>query len=91
MVDPATLTPEAKATLIKEGEERMLAMQLIMNADPDKYGSLIESYDRDFLSGEKKYPTPPPRCISSAQGVEQTSESTGAYKSWAIPPTRHSK
>jgi len=52
VVDPVTLTPEAKATLIKEGEEKMLAMQLIMNADPDKYGSLIESYDRDFLSGE---------------------------------------
>ena len=40
-----TLTPEAKVKLIKEGEERMLAMQLIMNADPDIYGSLIESYD----------------------------------------------
>ena len=26
-----------------------------MNADPDKYGSLIESYDQDFLSGGKKY------------------------------------
>ena len=60
-VNPATWTPEAQATLIKEGEERMLAMQLIMNADPDKYGSLIESYDRDFLSGENKYPNPPPR------------------------------
>ena len=34
----------------------MLAMQLIMNADPDTYGSLIESYDRDFLSEENKYP-----------------------------------
>ena len=54
--DPATLSPETKLKLIKEGEERMLVMQLIMNADPDKYGSLIKSYDRDFLSGENKYP-----------------------------------
>ena len=34
----------------------MLAMQLIMNADPDEYGSLIGSYDQDFLLGENKYP-----------------------------------
>ena len=43
-----TLTPDAKLKLIKKGEERMLAMQLIMNADPDKYGSLIKSYDEDI-------------------------------------------
>ena len=58
-VNPATLTPEVKATLIKEGEERILAMQLIMNAYPVKYWSLIESYDRDFLSRENKYPKTP--------------------------------
>ena len=56
LIDSTTLTPEAKATLTKEGEERMLAMQLSMHANPDRYGSLIESYDRDFLSGENKYP-----------------------------------
>ena len=43
--DPVTLTPEEKVACIKEEEERMLAMQLVINADPDKYGSLIESYD----------------------------------------------
>ena len=50
--NPTTLTPDAKVKLTKEGEERMLAMQLIVNANPNKHGSLIESYDRDFLSGE---------------------------------------
>ena len=34
----------------------MVAMQFVMNADPDKYGALIESYGRYFLSGENKYP-----------------------------------
>ena len=68
----------------QQGEERMLAMQLIMDADPDKYGSLIESYNQDFLSKENKYPKKEPRCIQSAQGAEQTSESTEAYNSWAI-------
>ena len=54
-----TLSLDGTLKLIKGGEERMLAMQLIMNADPDKYGSLIKSYDRDFLSGENKYPKKP--------------------------------
>ena len=49
-----TLSPDATLKIIKEGEERMLTMQLLMNADPDKYGSLIKSYNRDFLSGENK-------------------------------------
>ena len=83
-VNPVTLTSDAKVALIKEGEERMLAMQLITNADLDKYGSLIESYNQDFLSKENKYPKKEPRCIQSAQGAEQTSESTEAYNSWAI-------
>ena len=52
---PGTLSPDEKSNHIKEGEERVLAMQLVMNADQDKYGSLTESYDQDFLSGENKY------------------------------------
>ena len=31
-------------------------MQLIMNADWDKYGTLIKDYDRDYLGGNNKYP-----------------------------------
>ena len=31
-------------------------MQLIMNTDRDKYGTLIEDYDRDYLDGNNKYP-----------------------------------
>ena len=54
--DPATLSPEVKLKLIKKDEERMPAMQLIMNADPDEDGSLIESYDQDFLSRKIKHP-----------------------------------
>ena len=54
--------------LIKEGKERMLAMQLIMNADPDKYGFLIESYDQDFLSGENKYPKTPLNAYNLLKG-----------------------
>ena len=46
---PTALTPDEKLKCIKEGEEKMLAMQLVLNADPDKYGSLIQSYNRDFF------------------------------------------
>ena len=56
---PATSSQEANLKLIKEGKERMLAMHPSTNTNPDKYGSLIESYDRYFLSGENKYPNPP--------------------------------
>ena len=58
-----TLSPDEKSKRIKEGEEILLAMQLVMNANPDKYGSLTESYDQEFLSGENKYPTKITRCI----------------------------
>ena len=54
--------------LIKEGEKRMMAMQLLLNANPDKYGSLIESYDRDFLSGENKYPKKTPDAYNLLKG-----------------------
>ena len=40
--DAPTLTIEEKEKMIKQGSERMIAMQLVMNADRDKYGSLIE-------------------------------------------------
>ena len=49
--DPSTLNAEERIALISQGEDRMLAMQLVMNADRDKYGSLIEDYDRNFLGG----------------------------------------
>ena len=54
--NPRILSPDEKLKRIKEGEERMIAMESVMNANPDKYGSLIESYDRAFLSRENKYP-----------------------------------
>ena len=43
-------------TLIVDGKERILGMQLIMNADRDKYGTLIKDYDREYLGGVNTYP-----------------------------------
>ena len=31
-------------------------MQLITNADWDKYGTFIKDYNRDYLDGNDKYP-----------------------------------
>ena len=47
---PDTLSLDEYSKYIKEGGEIMLTVQLVMNADPDKHGSLIESYNIDFLA-----------------------------------------
>ncbi len=52
----ADLDDDEKWTLVEAGKERMLAMQLLLNSDKEQYGSLIEEFDRDFLSGINKYP-----------------------------------
>ena len=52
-IDITTLDSDAKAKLLAEGEEQMMAMQL---SDRDQFGSLIEDYDREYLSGYNKYP-----------------------------------
>ena len=75
-----TLSPDAKLKLIKEGEERMLAMQLIMNANPDKYGSLIESYDQDFLMGENQYPKTPLDAYNLLKGWNKHQNPQGPTK-----------
>ena len=55
----------------------MPAMQLILNADPDKYGSLIKSYDWDFLSGEIKYPKKPLDVYNLLKGWNKHQHSRG--------------
>ena len=66
--DPSALAADEKLALINKGEQRMLAMQLIMNADKDRYGSLIETYDRDFLAGNNKYPKNPQDAYNLLKG-----------------------
>ena len=48
--DPSTLTTDEKRAMIDEGEKRMQAMQLLLNADRNRYGSLIEEFDRAYLT-----------------------------------------
>ena len=50
------LGPEEATRFIAAGKERILGVQLIINADCGKYGTLIKDYDRDYLDGTNKYP-----------------------------------
>ena len=42
--------------LIAKGKARILGMQLTMNTDRDKYGTLIKNYYREYLEEMDKYP-----------------------------------
>ena len=48
--------PKEATQFITAGKERILGMQLIINADCDIYGTLIKDYNRDYLGGDNKYP-----------------------------------
>ena len=43
-------------TYIADGNERILVMQPIMNADCDKFGTLINEYAREYLGRINIYP-----------------------------------
>ena len=58
----------------------MLDMQLVTNADPDKYGSLIDRYDRDFLSGENKYTKTPLNAYNLLKGWNNHQHPRGPTK-----------
>ena len=60
----------------------MKAMQLIQNVDSNKFESLTESYDRDFLSGNNKYPQTPLEAYNLLKGwhkskAKQTNNKVG--------------
>ena len=56
-VKRATIDTTKQAEYLKIGKERMLAMHFMLNSDQERYGSLIEDYDNDYLGGKNKYPT----------------------------------
>ena len=50
------LGPAETTKVIANSKEKITSMQLITNADCDKYDTLIKDYDREYLSGINKYP-----------------------------------
>ena len=51
-----SLGPAEATKFISDGKERILGIQLIMNLDRNKYGTLIKYYNREYLGGINKYP-----------------------------------
>ena len=49
------LGPKETTQFIAACKQRILGMELIMNADRDKYGTLIKDYNREYLSRVNKY------------------------------------
>ena len=48
--DPEKIKKSEKKAMIKEGDERMQAMTLILNADKNRYENLWKEYDRAYLN-----------------------------------------
>ena len=49
------LVPAEAMKYITDGKERNLGMQLIMNVDCNKYGTLIKDYDGEYLGKINRY------------------------------------
>ena len=62
------LTDDQKKEMIKKGRDRMLAVQLILNANREQYTSLVEEFDRAYLSGINKYPKTPIEACNPLKG-----------------------
>ena len=56
-------------------------MQLIMNEDQDKYGTLIKNYNRDYLGGINKYPKTPWDAYNLLKGYNKNKKSGQKYPS----------
>ena len=56
-IDQSSIDSAKETELMMEGQERMLAMHFLMNADQDRYGEVIRIYNQGFLSRNNKYPT----------------------------------
>ena len=55
--DHKLLKKEDQAKYLKMQHGRMEAMHFLLGADGERYGGMIQEFDRAFLSGMDKYPT----------------------------------
>ena len=63
-------------------------MQLIMNADCNKYGTLVKDYNREYIGGINKYPKTLQEAynLQPAKGMEQAREDKSKVyiQDWSI-------
>ena len=55
-LDRNTISTDIATECMVAGQEIMLAMHFIMNADYERYSDVIDRYDKDYLSGVNNYP-----------------------------------
>lgn len=53
----ALLSPDEKKGRLEKGHERMMAMHFLKNSDMERYGDILDEYDRDYLGGVNKHPS----------------------------------
>ena len=81
-VDRSTISKSVETDYMMAGQETMLAMHFVMNADYDRYNEVIDRYDKDYLGGSTITPR---RCmlrtsfsrIGRAQSQGEEHETTG--------------
>ena len=54
--DRNSIADDIETEYLMLGQERMLVMPFILNADQERYLEVIERYDRDYLDGVNNYP-----------------------------------
>ena len=55
-IDRSTLTTDVETEYLLQGQERMMAMHFIMNADQIRYWDVVKTYDKEYLSGANNFP-----------------------------------
>ena len=71
--NPSTLTDDQKTTYMEEGRERMLAMHMLMGADPDRFGSSVEDFAHAYLMDRKnRYPKNLQECYTLLKGWKRS-------------------
>ena len=55
-LDPDGLSNDDKKKIMDDGEERISAIQLLLNADRKRYGALVEKFVRAYLGGNNRFP-----------------------------------
>ena len=75
------LGPNEAIKFIADGKERILGMQLIVNVDCDKYGTLIKDYDREYLGRINTYPKTLQNMYSMLKGWHKHEKTGQKYSS----------
>ena len=85
-VKPEEFGPDEAIKCFGAKKERILGLQLIMNVDRDKYGTLIKDYNREYLGGINKYTKTLMGHVQPAEGMGQAQEDRAklSVQGWSV-------